>query len=83
MALGPDHSRPGLSHRVLRGPDSQNRSSAGPVMLDSLSGFFCPGSETVIEDSVLKAHVAEEKKNESSYTSQASQIVSRMLRDTV
>ena len=43
MALGPDHSRPGLSHRVLRGPDSQNRSSAGPVMLDSLSGFFCPG----------------------------------------
>jgi hypothetical protein len=31
-------------------------------MLDSLSGFFCPGSETVIEDSVLKAHVAEEKK---------------------
>lgn len=62
MALGPDHSRPGLSHRVLRGPDSQNRSSAGPVMLDSLSGFFCPGSETVIEDSVLKAHVAEEKK---------------------
>ena len=83
MALCPDHSRPGLSHRVLRGPDSQNRSSAGPVTLDSLSGFFCPGSETVIEDSVLKANVAEEKKNESSYTSQASQIVSRMLRDTV
>jgi len=52
-------------------------------MLDSLSGFFCPGSETVIEDSVLKAHVAEEKKNESSYTSQASQIVSRIDRKSV